>query len=80
MTKTFSVFLLGVCAGVSATLALSPTVRRDALDRLHGAEEGVLNTAATQKKAIVNSVEAARSTYNATVKSAGFQTAPMEAN
>ncbi len=80
MNKSVSLFLLGLCAGVSAALVFCPSIRRDAADALRGAEEDVLNAAATHKNAIVNSVEAAKSTYAATVKSAGFQTAPMEAN
>ncbi len=80
MNKSVSLFLVGMCAGVSAAIALSPSIRRDAIGALRGAEEGVWNAAATRKSAVANSVEAARATYNATVNSAGLQTAPMEAN
>ena len=61
-------------------LALSPRLRRDAIDAFDCAEEGSLNKVATQKKAIANSIVAAKATYNATIKSAGLQTAPMESN
>ena len=80
MNKSVSLFLCGLCAGAAAALAFSPSTRRDAVDALRGAEEGVWNAAATRKNAIANSVEAAKSTYTATINSAGLQTAPMEAN
>ena len=80
MNKSVSIFLAGMCAGVSAALALSPSIRRDAIDALGCAQVGAWNAAATRKSAVLNSVEAAKATYAATVKSAGFQTAPMESN
>lgn len=80
MNKSVSIFLVGLCAGAAVVLALSPTMRREAIDALDCAEEGSLNHVATQKKAIVNSIAAAKTTYNATIKSAGLQTAPMETN
>ncbi|WP_031500931.1 hypothetical protein [Bryobacter aggregatus] len=80
MTKSFSIFLAGICAGVSATLAFCPSIRQQALDAVDGATHDAWNKAATQRKAITNSVEAAKATYKATVKSAGLQTAPLETN
>ena len=80
MNKSVSIFLVGVCAGASVVLALSPTMRREAIEALDCAEEGSFNKVATQKKAIANSIVAAKAAYNATIKSAGLQTAPMETN
>ena len=80
MNKSVSIFLAGMCAGVSAAIAFSPSLRREAVDALGCAQVGAWNAAATRKSAVLNSVGAAKATYVATVNSAGLQTAPMESN
>jgi hypothetical protein len=91
MTKNFPMFFAGLFAGAAVTLAMSPRVRQEAHSALNCAKrdakgaidevrQGAMNHAAVQKNAIVNSVEAAKATYRATVKSAGFETAPMESH
>jgi hypothetical protein len=79
MTKTFTMFLAGLCAGAAATLVLCPTVREDAKGAIDNAKTEAWNQATTHKRALENSVHAAKATYKATVKSAGMETAPMEA-
>jgi hypothetical protein len=78
MTKTFSLFVAGLCTGVAATLALCPSVREEAHDAITDAKTEAKNRVSTHRQAIANSVEAAKATYRSTVKSAGFETAPME--